>query len=135
MADRFGESNNILIQSLKENAKNKNTQQSTNNWVKVWKSWAAQKGYDDSIEKYEPQGLNKILEEFYATVRKKDGEDYEPDSLRVMVTAIDRYLTEKEYKHSIICEKSLKAPSKFLREKRGFSGNKVKASGRTSHEV
>ena len=96
MADRFGENNNILIQSLKENAKNKNTQQSTNNWVKVWKSWTAQKGYDDSIEKYEPEALNKILEEFYATVRKKDGEDYEPDSLRVMVTAIDRYLTEKE---------------------------------------
>ena len=32
MADRFAESNNILIQSLKDNAKNKNTQQSTNNW-------------------------------------------------------------------------------------------------------
>ena len=96
MADRFGESNNILIQSLKENAKIKNIQQSTNNWVKVWKSWAAQKGYDDNIEKYEPEALNKILEEFYATVRKKDGEDYEPDSLRVMVTTIDRYLTEKE---------------------------------------
>ena len=136
MADRFGESNNILIQSLKENAKNKNTQQSTNNWVKIWKSWAAQKGYDDSIEKYEPEGLNKILEEFYATVRKKDGKDYEPDGLRVMVTAIDRYLTEKEYKHSILfATKSLKAPSKFLREKPGFSGNKAKASGRTSHEV
>ena len=117
MADRFGESNNILIQSLKENAKNKNTQQSTNNWVKVWKSWAAQKGYDDSIEKYEPEGLNKILEEFYATVRKKDGEDYEPDSLRVMVTAIDRYLTEKEYKHSIIRDKEFKSSEQVLEGK------------------
>ena len=117
MADRFGESNNILIQSLKENAKNKNTQQSTNNWVKVWKSWAAQKGYDDSIEKYEPEGLNKILEEFYATVRKKDGEDYEPDSLRVMVTAIDRYLTEKEYKHSIIRDKEFKSSKQVLEGK------------------
>ena len=28
MADRFAESNNVLIQSLKDNAKNKNTQQS-----------------------------------------------------------------------------------------------------------
>ena len=102
MADRLGESNNVLIQSLKENTKNKNTQQSTNNWLKVCKSWASQKGYDESIEKDEPEALNKILEEFYATVRQKDGEDYEPDSLRVMVTAIDRYLTEKEYKHSII---------------------------------
>ena len=74
---------------------NKNTLQSTNNWVKVLKSWAAQKGYGESIENYEPKTLNKILEQFYATVRKKNGDDYEPGSLRVMVTAIDRYLIEK----------------------------------------
>lgn len=28
--------------------------------------------------------LNKILEDFYAIVRKKDGEDCESDSLRVI---------------------------------------------------
>ena len=72
---QLGESDNILIQSLKENAVNKNTLQSTNNWVTDWKSWAPQKGYDESIEKYEPEALNKILEQFYATVRKKDGDD------------------------------------------------------------
>ena len=55
MAGSSGESKNILILSLKENAVNKNTLQSTNNWVKVWKSWASQKGYDESIEKYEPE--------------------------------------------------------------------------------
>ena len=43
---------NILIQSLKGNAVNKNTLQSTNNWVKVWKSWAPQKGHDESNKKY-----------------------------------------------------------------------------------
>ena len=36
MADGFAESNNILIQNLKDNAKNKNTQQSINNWINVW---------------------------------------------------------------------------------------------------
>jgi len=36
MADRFTESNNILIQSFKDKAKNKNTQQSTNNWINAW---------------------------------------------------------------------------------------------------
>ena len=86
-------------------------------WVKVWNSWAAQKGYDDSIEKYEPEALNKILEEFYATVRKKDGKDYDPDGLRVMVTAIDRYLTEKEYKHSIIRDKEFKSSKQVLEGK------------------
>ena len=135
MADRLGESNNVLIQSLKENAKNKNTQQSTNNWLKVWKSWASQKGYDESIEKYEPEALNKILEEFYATVRKKDGEDYEPDSLHVMVTAIDRYLTEKEYKHSIIRDREFKSSKLVLEGKPAYCGNKAKASGRTRREV
>ena len=100
MAGSSGESDNILIQSLKEYAVYNNTLQSTNNWLNVWKSWASQKGYDESIEKCEPEA--KILEQFYATVRKKDGDDYEPDGLRVMVTAIDRYLADKEYKHSFI---------------------------------
>ena len=113
MAGSSGESDDILIQSLKENATNKNTLQSTNNWIKVWKSWAAQKGYDQSIEKYEPESLNKILEHFYATVRKKDGGDYEPDSLRVMVAAIDRYLTDTNIP-SFVTE-NLKVQSKFLR--------------------
>ena len=36
MTDRFAESNNILIQSLKGNAKNKNTQQNRHNWINVW---------------------------------------------------------------------------------------------------
>ena len=60
MAGSSGESDNILIQSLTESAVSNNTLQSINNWVKVWKSWASQKGYDESIEKYEPEA--KILE-------------------------------------------------------------------------
>lgn len=45
MADQFEDSNSILIESLKENAK-KQTQQSKNNWLKVWRSWAEQRGHD-----------------------------------------------------------------------------------------
>ena len=64
--------------------KNKSTQQSTNNWIRDCKSRASQNRHDKCIEKCERQALNKILEELYATVRKKDGRDYEPDSLRVI---------------------------------------------------
>lgn len=59
-------------------------------------------GYKKSIKKHELEALDKILEAFYTKVRKKDGEDYKPNSLRVVVPEIDRYLTEKECKHSII---------------------------------
>ena len=74
MANRFEESNSILIQSLNENAEKLNKAQT--HWLRVWRSWTAQKGYDQNIENYEPEALNKILEDFHATVRKKDGKDY-----------------------------------------------------------
>ena len=59
----------------------------------------------------------KILEEFYATVLTKDGEDYKLDGFHVMVTAVDRYLTEKEYKRSIILEEVVKVWNEFLTKK------------------
>ena len=134
MTDRLGKSSNVLIQSLKENAKNKSTQQGIDNQLKVWKYWAPQKGYDKSIEKYEPEALNKILEESYPTVCKKYVEDNEPDNLRVMVTATDKYVTEKE-RDTLFARESLKAVGKFLREKPACCGNKAKASGRTRREA
>ena len=66
----------------------------TKHRVKVWKSWASLMGYDESIEKYEPDPEQNLR----AVLRNRD-DHYEPDSLRVMVTAIDRYLADKGYKH------------------------------------
>ena len=36
-----------------------------------------------------------------AKVKNKHGDDYEPDSLRVTIAALDRYLNEKGYKFII----------------------------------
>ena len=54
------------------------------------------------MEENKPEKLNKLLETFYADVKNKNGNDYEPDSLRVMIAALDRHLNEKGYKFSII---------------------------------
>ena len=54
-----------------------------------------------NIEEHEPAELNKILETFYAEVKNKNGQDYEPDSLRVMIAALDRHLREKQCPLSI----------------------------------
>ena len=56
------------------------------------------KGPRRKHELYEPSELNNLLEQFYAMVCRQDGTDYEPDSLRVMATAMDRHLKEKKYK-------------------------------------
>ena len=49
MADRFEDCSSVLIESLKDNAKSKNAKLSTTNWLRVWKTWAKEKGHDENI--------------------------------------------------------------------------------------
>ena len=46
--------------------------------------------------------MNKVLENFYVEVRTNKGDDYEPDSLKVMLGALDRHLKNVNYPVSII---------------------------------
>ena len=70
MADRLLESNHVLVQSLQENTHNKDTSKSPNIRLKVWKFWDLK---DKFLKRDVPEVLNKISEEFYAIVLKKDG--------------------------------------------------------------
>ena len=47
------------------------------------------------------QELDKLLSKFYAEVKKQHGTDYEPDSLRIMQRAIERYLKEKDIQSAL----------------------------------
>ena len=55
----------------------------------------------------EPEELNKYLAEFIHSVRCKDGEDYEPSSLRCLVSSIERHLKKNNYTKCIINDKEL----------------------------
>ena len=46
-------------------------------------------------EKSDERESNKYLAEFIRSVRHKDGEDYEPSSLRCLSYSIDRHLKKK----------------------------------------
>ena len=49
------------------------------------------------MEKYVAEELNSTLCEFFAELRKTNGDDYKPDSLRVMFSAINRHLKFKSH--------------------------------------
>ena len=49
-----------------------------------------------------PIDLDKVLQSFYAEVRKTNGNEYEPNPLASMQAGIDRYLKENNYHVSII---------------------------------
>ena len=73
MAARFTECSDGLIENLRKKSKRKNTAVSTNNWLKVWKTWAKQAGCSEDLKSYQPEESNALLEELYATARKQDG--------------------------------------------------------------
>ena len=92
------------ITEINESAASKNTKRTTQTWLTVWMKWCKVRNIDEKIERYSPQALDEVLTKFYVEVRKKDGSEYEPDSLRVMQASIDRYLRQKNYPDSIISE-------------------------------
>ncbi len=100
--DRFANSSVADQKNLAEKATNENTTKSTNLWLRVYQSWAAVRGFGKNVEEVFPDDLNQILKKFYAEIRKKDGSNYEPDSLRVMQAALHRHLISKRYPADIL---------------------------------
>ena len=94
---RFYRANSEYIESLINASENKNTKDSTRNWLKQFEKWAVERKKEVNLEKYAAEELNSTLCEFFAELRKANGDDYEPDSLRVMFSAIDRHLKSKSY--------------------------------------
>ena len=92
MTARFPEISGEEIRKLPEKAVNKNTVKTTKTWMNVWKWWAESKGFNHDIVKYEAKKLDECLSQFFPEIRKSDGSDYEPESLTVMLAALDRHL-------------------------------------------
>ena len=63
--------------------------QATKTWMNVCKSWA-------EIVKYEAKELDECLSRLFAEIHKSGGSDYELDSLRLMLAALDRHLKQND---------------------------------------
>jgi len=69
------------------------------------------------IEEHELAELNRLLEKFYAEVRNKNGQDYEPDSFRAMIATLDRHLKGKYYPLSIAKDPEFHSSKQVLQRK------------------
>ena len=125
---------------LKDKNKNGNTSRSTNTWVRRFKKWQEDRGLHVDPTCIESQELGVVLQRFFAEIRKEDGSEYEPDSLRTMLSALDRYFREEGYPHRILKDKEFEAARKVLngyaielREK-GMGKRKRRADAITEEE-
>ena len=81
MASCFHTTSGTEIQTLKDKTRNKNTDQSTNTWTRIFKAWASERGQNEELSSYVPSDLDEVLVNFYAELRKVDGQEYEPACL------------------------------------------------------
>ena len=123
MAERFPDCGTKELQQFKENAENSDTKKRIKTWLTVWTTWTEEKGYSPDNVSYETKELDEKLQRFFAEVRKKDGSDYEPNSLRVMIASLNRHLKEAGSNMSIAkvrefvnSRKVLEGKARFFRE-------------------
>ena len=81
IACRFIEADEELIELLKIESENKNTKRSTDYWKGIFEKWARIRGKEEQLERYDFPELNEALSQFYAELRKENGQDYEPARL------------------------------------------------------
>ncbi|XP_056387734.1 uncharacterized protein LOC130282873 [Hyla sarda] len=104
--------------------KNINTARKTTSDIQTLQNFMSERNENRKIEVIPHTELDTLLSKFILVVKRKDGNEYEPHTLRCMVGSIDRYLKEHSYNHTIIygnskdfplTKQSLNAKIKFLK--------------------
>ena len=83
MESRFEIVDEKYIEELKDKSEIENTRKSTEYWKNVFKKWANERTFQANLEDYESDVLDQTLSQFYAELRKENGDDYEPDCLKI----------------------------------------------------
>ena len=105
------------------------------------KGWRKAKGIEHGVLSDKGVSeMNDILGHFYAELRKEDGTDYEPDSLRVMLASLDRHFIDSGFSFSILRDEPFKNSRKILNGKaielreRGMGKRKDRADPLTQED-
>ena len=64
-----------------------------------------------------PEDLDRYLAEFIRSVRRKDGGEYEPSSLRSLLASIERHLKKNIYPASIFSDRQFELTRRYLQSK------------------
>ena len=124
MASRFPSSDEQDILVLEGKSKNPNTSRSTRSWLNTFRAWAESRAIIPELSLFAPTDLNDILRRFYTEIRKENGREYEPDSLRVMLASLHRHLVDCKYPKSIIADAEFKSSRDVLEGKARMLGKR-----------
>ena len=81
MAERSVTFDITEVEEFIDNEENSNTQRKTKNNMALLSSFMAKEKENRQFEEILPQGLDNYLSRFLLSVRKKNGDEYEPTTL------------------------------------------------------
>lgn len=81
---------------------NKATLQKTQRDVKLLQTFLGTRNELGKVEEISALELTEYICEFIVSVRTKDGKDYEPSSLRILLASFERRLKKNSYSASIM---------------------------------
>jgi len=131
------------VRKFIENEDNKNTSRKTLSDVQKFQRFLQTKGEQKEIQNIEADILDEYIANYILSVRKPDGQEYEPSTIRNIISSLDRKLKRHKYPFKIIADNTnafqltrdaLTAKQKSL--KRLGKGKKpMKASPITDDEI
>ena len=97
--------------------------------MNVFQNFLSEVGEEREVLSLPPAELDKLLCNFYITVRKKDKTEYEPDTISSFSRSIQRYLDGKNYKLNILKSEEFKMSREVLKSKR----RELRKQGKGNH--
>ena len=143
---RFPERFVLLDQSVEdliEQEANQNTKAKTLRDAKLFRNFLQMKGEEASMENIPTSSLDAYMTEFIFRVRRADGGEYEPTSIRGIISSIQRYINSKDSSRGfnifqdsgfVRTINALKAKSKQLK-KQGKGEKPNEASALTDQDI
>ena len=127
--NRFVHNTDDEINQFIANQRNKNTNRKTLADVGLFQSFIREEeGSEKEIEFLPRNELNELLAKFIISVRRIDGAEFEPSSLRNIISSIDRYLKEHHYGSSIADGPEFEKARQALRSKQKHLKSQGKGS-------
>ena len=118
MASRFASiSDEEVLKEFTEKLENENTKKKTLYDIKVFKEYLDACDEKREIEDITPVELQEIIKKFVLAVRKRNGEEYEPSSLRAFIQSIDRHLRKNNYGFFVLNDKEFHEVQDILKKK------------------
>ena len=124
---RFAEVNDEYVEKLIEGQENKNTKRKTFYDLKLVHKFIQEvKNEERDIKDIPAIELNNLLSQFIVEARTKTGQDYEPSSLRGILSSVERHLSKANYNISIFRDPEFKKTRDALKAKQ----KELKSQGR-----